>query len=119
MAQLQFASAAVIGSGMMGPGIALTLALGGVRTTILSRTAEGAARGLDKARAQARLLADNGLADAAQTSRALHLLSGSARFDETLAAAGLVNSTEGASNSWPKTKKRPFRGTGWGRSIDT
>ncbi|MBZ5728809.1 MAG: 3-hydroxyacyl-CoA dehydrogenase family protein [Acidobacteriia bacterium] len=90
MAQLQFASAAVIGSGMMGPGIALTLALGGVRTTILSRTAEGAARGLDKARAQARLLADNGLADAAQTSRALHLLSGSARFDETLAAAGLV-----------------------------
>ncbi len=74
----------------MGPGIALTLALGGIRTTILSRTAEGAAKGLDKARAQARVLADNELADAVQVSRALDLLDGSASFDETIAAAGLV-----------------------------
>ena len=40
---------------MMGPGIAGALALGGVRATILSRTAEGAARGLETARRQLRL----------------------------------------------------------------
>ena len=62
-----FREAAVIGTGMMGPGIALTLALGGLRTTILSRTGENAARGLEKARAQARLLAENELADRART----------------------------------------------------
>ena len=39
--------AAVIGTGMMGPGIALTLALGGLRTTILSRGKEKAARALE------------------------------------------------------------------------
>ena len=47
-----FESAAVIGTGMMGPGIAGALALGGVRATILSRTAEGAAKGLETARRQ-------------------------------------------------------------------
>ena len=46
---------------MMGPGIAGTLALGGVRATILSRTEEGAAIGLDAARRQIRLLKENGL----------------------------------------------------------
>jgi 3-hydroxybutyryl-CoA dehydrogenase len=75
---------------MMGPGIALTLALGGLRTTILSRSAESAARGLEKARAQARLLADNDLADRALTERAAGYLSASTAFDETIAGAGLV-----------------------------
>lgn len=42
--------AAVIGTGMMGPGIAVTLAAGGVHTTIVSRTREGAERGLEAAR---------------------------------------------------------------------
>ena len=46
----RFRTAAVIGTGMMGPGIALTLALGGVRSTILGRTAESAAAGLEQAR---------------------------------------------------------------------
>jgi 3-hydroxybutyryl-CoA dehydrogenase len=75
---------------MMGPGIALTLALGGLRTTILSRSAESAARGLEKARAQARLLADNDLADRALTEQAAGYLSASTAFDETIAGAGLV-----------------------------
>jgi len=74
----------------MGPGIALTLALGGLRTTILSRSAESAARGLEKARAQARLLADNDLADRALTEQAAGYLSASTAFDETIAGAGLV-----------------------------
>ncbi len=36
-------NATVIVSGMMGPGIAVTLALGGVKAAILSRTGEGSA----------------------------------------------------------------------------
>ncbi|HXB74292.1 MAG TPA: 3-hydroxyacyl-CoA dehydrogenase family protein [Candidatus Acidoferrales bacterium] len=86
----RFTCAAVIGTGMMGPGIALTLALGGLRTTILSRTAEGAAQGVDKARAQARFLAANQLVDPAVAARAAELVMASAAFDDTIAAADLV-----------------------------
>jgi 3-hydroxybutyryl-CoA dehydrogenase len=75
---------------MMGPGIALTLALSGVRATILSRTEEGAASGLDKARFQAKVLAGNGLADAEQVAQALELIHASCHFDETIAAVDLV-----------------------------
>jgi 3-hydroxybutyryl-CoA dehydrogenase len=82
--------AAVIGTGMMGPGIALTLALGGRRTTIVSRSAENAARALEKARAQACLLAESDLADRACTGQAAELLSASTAFDEVIGGAGLV-----------------------------
>src|SRR5580698_5615272 len=82
--------AAVIGTGMMGPGITLTLALGGWRTTILSRNAENAARALEKARSQALLLTDHDLADRARTEQAGELLSASTAFDQTIAGAGLV-----------------------------
>ena len=74
----------------MGPGIALTLTLGGLRTTILSRSGDNAARGLEKARAQARLLAENELADRARTEAASGLLNASTAFDETIAGADLV-----------------------------
>jgi 3-hydroxybutyryl-CoA dehydrogenase len=90
MSDTRFASAAVIGTGMMGPGIALTLALGGLRATILSRTAEGAARGVEKARAQARFLAANQLLDGSAAARAADLVSGSAAFDATIAGVDLV-----------------------------
>jgi 3-hydroxybutyryl-CoA dehydrogenase len=63
MLKTRFRTAAVIGTGMMGPGIAATLALGGVRATILSRTEENAAKGVDAARMQLRVLAENGLAE--------------------------------------------------------
>jgi 3-hydroxybutyryl-CoA dehydrogenase len=82
--------AAVIGTGMMGPGIALTLALGGWRTTMVSRSAGSAAKGLEKARAQALLLADRELVDRGHTERAAELLSASTAFDGTVAGAGLV-----------------------------
>ena len=75
---------------MMGPGIALTLALGGWRTTVLSRSDDNAARAVEIARAQARLLADHDLADRARTGQAAELLSGSTAFDETVAGAGLI-----------------------------
>lgn len=83
-------TAAVIGAGMMGPGIALTLALGDVRTTILSRSAETAALGLEAARERARFLAANQLIDSTQASRAIDLLHCSAAFDENVSASDLV-----------------------------
>jgi 3-hydroxybutyryl-CoA dehydrogenase len=82
--------AAVIGTGMMGPGIAMTLALGGVRATILSRSQESAVAGLTKARSQLKLLADNQLAAPEAAARAEGLLSASADFDASIAAADLV-----------------------------
>ena len=74
----------------MGPGIALTLALGGMRSTILSRTADGAARGVEKALGQARQLAENELVTASQAARAVELIAGSTAFDEAISSAGLV-----------------------------
>ena len=57
----RFQKAAVIGTGMMGPGIAAILALGGVSVTVLSRKEESAREGLAKARSFTKLLQDNGL----------------------------------------------------------
>jgi 3-hydroxybutyryl-CoA dehydrogenase len=86
----QFRTSVVIGTGMMGPGIALTLALGGIRSTILSRSAEGAQKGLDSAHRQLDILEANGLTDAAGASAARALLSGSTAFDAAIREADLV-----------------------------
>src|SRR5712664_1497788 len=90
MSKDRFQTAAVIGTGMMGPGIAGTLALGGVRSTILSRTAEGARKGLEAARRQIRLLEENGLADPGHAARAVELVDSTSEFDVTVAAVDLV-----------------------------
>jgi 3-hydroxybutyryl-CoA dehydrogenase len=82
--------AAVIGAGMMGPGIALTLALGGMRVTIVDLTLRDATAGLEKARAQAHVLVTHELAEPAQAERALNLLGASADLDVTVAHADLV-----------------------------
>ena len=88
--ETEFTTAAVIGAGMMGPGIALTLALGGIRVSIIDLTLRDATAGLEKARAQAHFLLTNELAESAQVERALHLLSASADLDATVADADLV-----------------------------
>jgi 3-hydroxybutyryl-CoA dehydrogenase len=85
-----FSSAAVIGTGMMGPGIALTLALGGVRPTIVSRSREGAQRGIDMARVQARILEANEIIAEGEGARALDRVTSSTNFEEAMAAADLV-----------------------------
>jgi 3-hydroxybutyryl-CoA dehydrogenase len=90
MSQSRFGTASVVGTGMMGPGIALTLALGGIRVTLLSRTAQGAAMGVEKAREQGRVLSGNQLAGAAEVQRALQLLGGSTDFEGAVSAADLV-----------------------------
>ncbi|MBY0507296.1 MAG: hypothetical protein K2X03_25500 [Bryobacteraceae bacterium] len=61
-------NAVVIGTGMMGPGIAATLARGGLAVTLLSRTSESAAAGvakaLEAAGPEARIVAAMDLANA-------------------------------------------------------
>ena len=86
----RFHRAAIIGTGMMGPGIAGALAYGGVRATILSRTAESAAEGLKKALAQLELLDANGLLDADRAARARGLLDASSDFEGLIAKVDLV-----------------------------
>lgn len=83
-------NATVIGSGMMGPGIAVTLALGGVKAAILSRTEEGARNGLAAARQQLALLEANGLATAEKSQWALENITTSVDFDDAISNADLV-----------------------------
>lgn len=90
MSKTRLRTAAVIGSGMMGPGIAATLALGGVRATIVSRTEESAAKGIAAARAQLRVLAENGLAEMLQVRDAVDRLTASSSFDRTVESVELV-----------------------------
>ena len=83
-------NATVIGSGMMGPGIAVTLALGGVKAAILSRTEEGAAKGLATARQQLALLETNGLTTTEKSQWALENITTSTSFDDAISNADLV-----------------------------
>ncbi len=90
MTDSQFQTAAVIGTGMMGPGIAMTLAAGGLRTALLSRRPETARRGLEKALAQLALLEQHGLLPPERAAAARTLLSPSTDFDAAVAAADLT-----------------------------
>jgi 3-hydroxybutyryl-CoA dehydrogenase len=81
-----FARAAVVGTGQMGPGIALCLAAGGVRTTLLARSEESAARALTAARDQAATLTAHGLLDADPLPR----IDASTGWAEPLAEADFV-----------------------------
>lgn len=87
---MKFETAAVIGTGMMGPGIALTLALGGVRATILSRTPEGAETGREAAYFSGRLLRENDLIDEQQYQTARSLIGASSDFDRAIGQAEIV-----------------------------
>ena len=90
MATRTFAKAAVLGSGMMGPGIAVSFALGGLDAVVVSRTEEGAARGLEAARTQLQTLADNGLASPESAAAARERLSSSWDLDAAVADADIV-----------------------------
>lgn len=83
-------TAAVIGTGMMGPGIALTLALGGVRAVILSRNEDSAQAGLAKAHQQLAMLQEHGIATPGQAAAAGPLLSATSDFDQAVAPADIV-----------------------------
>jgi 3-hydroxybutyryl-CoA dehydrogenase len=90
MAQPAFTAAAVVGAGTMGPGIAMTLALGGVCTRLLDVTDEKAAKGLETARSHLRLIGDNDLADPERVRRAFGLLQAGRDLEATVRSADLV-----------------------------
>lgn len=61
---------AVLGTGMMGPGIACVTALGGATTTIVGRNTDGAERGVKSAHRLLETLAEQGLVDPARARAA-------------------------------------------------
>jgi len=80
---------AVAGTGMMGPGIAATFALAGRQATIVSRTPEGASKGVTTAKSLIEVLASNGLVDASQAKDAAARLVPSADLEATVRAVQL------------------------------
>lgn len=80
---------AVAGTGMMGPGIAATFALGGRDAIIVSRTPENAAKGVASARSLIDKLAENGLADSEQATGAKARLTASTSPEEAVRSAQL------------------------------
>src|ERR1700722_168368 len=86
----EFKRAVVIGTGMMGPGIAATFALGGLRTTLLSRSAGSADKGREKAFSHIAVLTDNDLVDREATRRAEQFLHASADMDSEVSQADIV-----------------------------
>ena len=87
---MDFSTAAILGTGTMGPGIATTLALGGVTTTIVSRTEDGAERGARAADGYLAHLLDAGLVSEAERDAARARIHVSARLDTAASDADLV-----------------------------
>ena len=75
---------------MMGPGIALSLARGGLPTTIVSRTAEGAERGLAAAHEQLTALAAHGLCSAPEAAAIRQRLTAGVDLAASVSAAAWV-----------------------------
>lgn len=80
---------AVAGTGMMGPGIAAVFALAGRRATIVSRTPDGAARGVATARSLIAELSANELAEPDQAEDAAARLEASTDPESAARAAQL------------------------------
>lgn len=83
-------TAAVIGTGMMGPGIAASLALGGIKTLLVSRTEANAKHGLEKALAALKQLADNGLIAREEFAAAQSRLQATSHLENAARQADLI-----------------------------
>ena len=81
---------AVVGAGLMGPGIALTLARGGFNVRLNDLTAEKVQRALDRIRADLALFVENGLASASDAEGALGRIQGTTDLAEALHEAHYV-----------------------------
>ncbi len=82
--------AVVVGTGMMGPGIAVSLAVAGIATSLVSRSADGAHRGLAQAKDQLGILRDHGLISTDQFESGKSCLTSSFVLDPLLPTADLV-----------------------------
>lgn len=89
MAQNGFSTAAVLGTGMMGPGIAAILAIGGLDATIVSRTPERADQGRAKALEQIEVLRSNELIEGRAATAARERLKASSNLEEAARSADL------------------------------
>ncbi|MDR3312337.1 MAG: hypothetical protein LBS64_04305 [Spirochaetaceae bacterium] len=85
-----FRTVVVVGSGLMGSGIAARAALAGNRTIIVNRHVEHAQEGWEKARENLRELADNGLADNEAADKGAALLSFTGDMEAALKNARFV-----------------------------
>ena len=85
-----FERAVVMGTGMMGPGIAATLALVGVRTSVLSRALDSANAGVEEAVRLMRFLQANGLTGEADVIQAEQLLHASDSMVDAVRGVDLV-----------------------------
>ena len=81
---------AVIGAGLMGPGIALTFARGGFNVCLRDLTAEKVQRALDRIRSDLALFVENGLASASDAEEALQRIQGTTDLAEAVANADYV-----------------------------
>lgn len=82
--------AVVVGTGMMGPGIAATLAAGGIATCLVSRRAESAEQGLHQAKTLLNALEKQGLLQPARLATALQCLCCSTNLEAQAPNANLV-----------------------------
>ena len=86
----EIAEVAILGVGMMGPGIAACSALAGHPTTLLGKSAERAFEGVDSAKQNIRQLLEHNLVDPDQAEKGISLLSGSSDFSRAFRTASLI-----------------------------
>jgi 3-hydroxybutyryl-CoA dehydrogenase len=90
MAVEEIQNAVVIGTGMMGPGIAATFALYGIQTTLVSRSESGHRQGIRAARNSLQSLVEHELVAQENVSSAEAKLVGSVDFQTSVARADFV-----------------------------
>jgi 3-hydroxybutyryl-CoA dehydrogenase len=86
----RFARVAVVGTGMMGPGIALTLARGGCRVALYGRTEASKERGLARVDGALAFLVEHGVLDAREAPALRAQIRGTTDLKEAVDGAGLV-----------------------------
>jgi 3-hydroxybutyryl-CoA dehydrogenase len=87
---MQDTEATVVGTGMMGPGIAAVLAVGGIPVCLASRTSQGASQGLTKANQLIGQLQGSGLIAPDQSELAKSLLTASSDLEQCLRSSQWV-----------------------------
>jgi len=90
MGEDRFKRAVVVGTGMMGPGIALTLTRGGLRVKVAGRTPQSIDRGMNSFRANLKTLLDNRLLEAKEASMIEKRVSGTTAIFQEAAKSDLV-----------------------------
>src|ERR671934_2944186 len=86
----RFARVAVVGTGMMGPGIALTLARGGCRVALYGRTEASKERGLARVDSALAFLVAHGVLEAREAPALRAQIRGTTDLKEAVDGVGLV-----------------------------